>query len=91
LEYQGEIHYFDIPIYGNLGRRQKNDKHKVAVSADMGITVIQIPFWWDKSPQSLISTIKMQRPDLLQHYPSGKAIPTTVPSQIPTARYLQGN
>jgi hypothetical protein len=30
----------------------------------MGITLIQIPYWWDKQKDSLISTIHDQKPDL---------------------------
>jgi hypothetical protein len=30
----------------------------------MGLTLISIPFWWDKSSNSLASTIESARPDI---------------------------
>ena len=33
---------------------------------EIGITVIDVPYWWDKKKESLMATIKMKRPDLIQ-------------------------
>jgi hypothetical protein len=33
----------------------------------MGITLVTVPFWWDRLPNSLASTIQLQRPDI--HFP----------------------
>jgi hypothetical protein len=48
----------------------------------MGITLIPIPFWWDKSPASLAATIRAVRADLLQDQSINVApIATDMPSQ----------
>ena len=45
----------------------------------IGITLITIPYWWDKKLPSLQATISQYRPDLLRHNPFSQPIPTTKP------------
>jgi hypothetical protein len=49
----------------------------------LGLTLIPIPFWWDRSATSLISTIQDYRPDLLPSIPHDGclSIPLEMPSQ----------
>ncbi len=47
--------------------------------AHLGITVISIPFWWDRSLESLAATIAKQRPDLEEVGGFGSAIPDVMP------------
>jgi hypothetical protein len=83
FEYQGETHYFDVPIYGPLQHRQKKDSEKAAVAKEEGITLITIPFWWDKMEASLVATIKQQRTDLtLPYYISGTILICRLYTQI---------
>jgi hypothetical protein len=48
----------------------------------MGFTLLAIPFWWNRSPASLVATIRSQRPDLLVDAPSTTPISTTLPKAI---------
>ena len=64
LEYQGETHFFSTHIFGKSSDRQRADQIKFHFASQMGITLISIPFWWDKSPNSLASTIRLYRPDI---------------------------
>jgi hypothetical protein len=62
VEYNGEQHYYDN------GYHQKHNSHrdevKKAVCQSLGITLLQVPYWWNLSPSSLLSTISQLRPDL---------------------------
>jgi len=72
FEYQGEQHYKDIPLrlMAGLSEIQKQrDIHKEQVSTVNGITLIAIPYWWDKSKESLITTILQIRPDVRYSIP----------------------
>jgi hypothetical protein len=40
------------------------DKMKKEYAKNAGITLIEIPFWWDKSIDSLAATIRSTRMDL---------------------------
>jgi hypothetical protein len=49
---------------------------------EAGITLIPIPFWWDRSSSSLAATIQLCRPDVISAIPENalpipKAIPET--------------
>jgi hypothetical protein len=49
-----------------------------------GITLIPIPFWWDKSDASLAATIRHHRPDIamLEHPTSALPISPEVPPEF---------
>ena len=47
---------------------------------NIGITLIEVPYWWDKQVSSLASTIYNTRPDLFDTKPQGIAIPSIPPS-----------
>jgi hypothetical protein len=64
LEYQGETHYFSSHIFGKASDRKQVDQIKRKYAEQIGVTLISIPFWWDKSPHSLASTIHLHRPDI---------------------------
>ncbi len=44
--------------------------------AILGITVVEVPYWWDKRIESLQATIYKQSPDLFPVTPTGIPIPT---------------
>ena len=69
FEYQGEQHYHDKYSMGSLWRQQiQRDKEKKELCKQNGITLIEIPYWWDKQLSTLISTIYQQRKDLIFNY-----------------------
>jgi hypothetical protein len=47
----------------------------------LGVTLLSIPFWWDKSPRSLASAIQYYRPDI--NIPGLSVPPSPLPSEIP--------
>jgi len=65
FEYQGEQHYFDCFGMGNNNRDQKQrDEEKRISCKQQGLTLIEIPYWWDLQITTLIALIHKHRPDL---------------------------
>jgi hypothetical protein len=52
---------------------------KEKMCKENGITLVQIPYWWDRKYESLASTIYSHRPDLFQEPSLGTPIPLTEP------------
>ena len=46
-----------------------------------GITLTQVPYWWDRKIESLAATIYNTRPDLFKETPKGNPIPSSPPSK----------
>ena len=57
IEYQGEHHYQDIPYFNNFELYQTRDKIKENFCLENSISLVPIPFWWDKSLPSLVATL----------------------------------
>jgi len=64
FEYQGQQHYEQLTAYGNSQDRMKLDEEKWLLSRKNGITLIAVPFWWQKNRGPLLAAILEQRPDL---------------------------
>ena len=59
MEYQGEQHYDDIPsVFSYTELYNKRDKSKEEQAISLSIHLISVPFWWDRSLSSLISTLQ---------------------------------
>lgn len=72
IEYQGRQHYSKKAkqrIFEDREEIRKRDTEKKKLCEEHGITLIQIPYWWDKSLLSLQDIIFKVRPDLF-HTPS---------------------
>jgi hypothetical protein len=75
FEYQGEQHYYNIYPSGKLETQKEKDLEKRKSCQINGITLIEIPYWWDYQKSSLITTMYAYRPDLLLPS-SGDPIPS---------------
>jgi DNA ligase-1 len=80
LEYQGEQHTIDLPQSGyiRLDKRIQKDKEKAALCFKNGIILVQIFHWWNKSSESLSSTLNQYLPDVFPKT-SSPPIPTELP------------
>ena len=76
FEYQGEHHYSDIYSLGNKWIQKQKDEEKRKLCAENDITLIEIPYWWDKQIPSLVSSIHKQRKDLIPNNIDGQSIST---------------
>jgi len=88
FEYNGEQHYMSIPFFNDVGLTKKRDKNKQVICKYSGITLIIIPFWWDRTIDSIAQTICYARPDI--QFTSkyvGAIIPTEMPIQQERAIY----
>jgi hypothetical protein len=72
FEFQGDQHY--KRVYGlnksNLERTQMRDKEKKQKCKEKGITLVVIPFWWDRGIASL-TTIHQTKQGLVDDVPIG--------------------
>lgn len=59
---KGEQHYKDIDITLNtlLKKRQEIDQLKREICKKEGITLIEVPYWWDGLKSSLVTMIKQE-------------------------------
>eukprot|EP01118_Nematostelium_gracile_P001159 TRINITY_DN1119_c0_g3_i1.p1 TRINITY_DN1119_c0_g3~~TRINITY_DN1119_c0_g3_i1.p1 ORF type:complete len:421 (+),score=92.33 TRINITY_DN1119_c0_g3_i1:78-1340(+) len=61
FEYQGEGHFHDIYVIGNMNKVRGRDQLKRDMCQQKGITLVEIPYWWDFQLESLIGTIKKKK------------------------------
>ena len=57
FEYQGQQHYYDIYSLGNLWFQKERDREKKRICENLGIILIEIPYWWNFERFSLMATI----------------------------------
>ena len=57
------------------------DEKKIQKTKEMGITLIHVPYWWDKEISSLKATIASVRPELINISinDNNSIIPTKLP------------
>lgn len=65
IEYHGEQHYVNHYLYGTPQIVQQRDQEKRDTCKAAKVTLIEIPFWWNKDKDSLLATIHQQAPQLL--------------------------
>ncbi len=75
FEYHGQQHYYDSYNIGPQWLYFERDLQKRESCSIKGITLIEIPYWWDLSEQSLSATIYQCRPDLIQKPFNAQPIP----------------
>jgi hypothetical protein len=85
FEYQGEHHYFSS-YFGSLATYQRRDQAKLKFTSKFGITLIPIPFWWDRTSDSLLSTIKLYRPDIHLQTKKVPPIPLEMPDKFKNSK-----
>lgn len=63
FEFNGRQHYQDS-FRGNLHLQRSRDTEKKVACESLNITLVSVPYWWDRSLTSLAATIKGERPDI---------------------------
>ncbi len=81
FEYNGFQHYHATSIFGSLSEQQRRDQFKRVMSHTAGVTLIEIPYYWNQERESLAATIIKYRPDITFHGVSSNATPISL--QIP--------
>jgi hypothetical protein len=80
FEYQGEPHYKTITVFGDHSRQRRVDERKKLKCKAQGISLIEIPYWWDGLAESLVATIQRYRPDIKLAQVPGKPISEQQPT-----------
>ena len=57
FEYQGQQHYYDAYHLGFQRSYRERDEEKRIACIQEGITMIEVPYWWNFDKKSLISTL----------------------------------
>ena len=65
IEYNGEQHYHEVPIFGPLEVIQRRDREKAEACDKSGIRLLSVPYWWDGEVESLLATLHRQHPTVL--------------------------
>ena len=78
FEYQGEQHFRDVYHLGTPWHQQRQrDEEKRKACKENEITLIEVPYWWNKETSTLAATIHKERNDLISHSMNGEqSIPT---------------
>jgi hypothetical protein len=81
FEFQGEQHYKSLTYLNNIDsliEKRQQDINKRNLCKESGITLIEVPYWWDRKRSSLLATIRTQRPELFSDV-VGTPIPLSAP------------
>eukprot|EP00026_Physarum_polycephalum_P004891 Phypoly_transcript_04915.p1 GENE.Phypoly_transcript_04915~~Phypoly_transcript_04915.p1 ORF type:complete len:380 (+),score=56.44 Phypoly_transcript_04915:692-1831(+) len=65
FEYHGALHYSDVDYYGSGSSRILHDQDRKQKCTQEGITLIEVPYWWNRTKSSLAATIARERPELV--------------------------
>jgi len=87
VEYQGEQHFKEFKWQGSgssLEEVIERDKRKIQICNENGITLVTVPYWWDRKPDSLSST-------LAQYFPNEFSITDSLPIPISLPPDFHGN
>jgi len=71
LEYQGNAHYQWHFTFGSPTRHQVRDEEKRQECSKLGLTLVEIPYWWSGNRDILVSCLLAHRPDLQLLIPIG--------------------
>ncbi len=88
FEYQGEQHYYDVYALGQLWAQKESDKEKRTLCKNQGITLIEVPYWWDFQKSSLVATIHQVAPHIIPSKGTGEYIPTEPPHGFPNGLFI---
>lgn len=73
IEYQGPQHYTTLPkCFGSHSALLERDNDKRMVCASSGITLIEVPYTWDLTRDSVLKLVRHHRPEVTAHKPNTK-------------------
>jgi len=65
LEYHGHQHYYDHHLFGYVKPQQERDDIKRKACQHQGITFLEVPYWWQRDKESIVTLLHKQRPDIV--------------------------
>ena len=88
FEYQGQQHFYDIYCFSSHSEYLRRDRQKQRACYLKGITLIEVPYWWDNQLDSLKTTIHYKRPDIIPYPGNGIPLPNQPPQVDSKNGYL---
>eukprot|EP01114_Cavostelium_apophysatum_P016152 TRINITY_DN4542_c0_g1_i6.p1 TRINITY_DN4542_c0_g1~~TRINITY_DN4542_c0_g1_i6.p1 ORF type:complete len:1067 (+),score=194.96 TRINITY_DN4542_c0_g1_i6:160-3360(+) len=83
IEFQGQVHYSQLFKQQSIFSVKQNDEFKQTACRNANVTLVIIPYWWNRTKQQLIAMIRQTRPDLfVNHHSEVKALPTPDPPRL---------
>eukprot|EP01114_Cavostelium_apophysatum_P021346 TRINITY_DN7423_c0_g1_i1.p1 TRINITY_DN7423_c0_g1~~TRINITY_DN7423_c0_g1_i1.p1 ORF type:complete len:1013 (-),score=259.24 TRINITY_DN7423_c0_g1_i1:4-3042(-) len=84
VDYRSQKYFLWTPLYGAYDSYHRLAEEKRKACQDAGITLIEIPFWWNKSRSALGLTILRSSPELQlnKFKPFGKAVDEAMPTNL---------
>jgi len=67
FEYQGYQHYHDLNLFGFASTNRMRDVEKSNACSYLGITLIEIPYWWRRDKASIGAILHQNRPDIISN------------------------
>eukprot|EP01114_Cavostelium_apophysatum_P022095 TRINITY_DN7884_c0_g1_i1.p1 TRINITY_DN7884_c0_g1~~TRINITY_DN7884_c0_g1_i1.p1 ORF type:complete len:873 (-),score=176.06 TRINITY_DN7884_c0_g1_i1:3235-5853(-) len=87
FEYQGQHHYNDIFYFGAQKNFNERDTEKKELCENSGITLVEIPYWWDRRRESLLATIaKCNQKLSTKIFGSDLSLEAPIPNEPPAKR-----
>jgi hypothetical protein len=65
LEFDGEHHYGDVSGVGQWTEKAASDAQKMAICLREGISLVRVPYWWDRKQSTLKQLVVAVRPELV--------------------------
>ncbi len=74
FEYQGEQHFHYVYHLRTPLQQKQKDEEKRGACREKEITLVEVPYWWDKETSSLVAAIHKERKDLIPHQIDGELV-----------------
>jgi len=65
FEYQGQQHFHTNSFFGDVTPKIVKDKEKMQKCKKLGITLVEVPYWWGESREEIVDMIGRVRGDLV--------------------------
>jgi len=69
FEYQGQQHYHNHKVFGEVTPITQRDDSRRQACASLGMTLLEVPYWWQRDKESILALIKQYRPDMVLNAP----------------------
>jgi len=69
FEYHGYQHYNSHFLFGDAKSCKERADERHTACESMGITLIEVPYWWQRDTESVVASLRKFRPDIVLDAP----------------------